>query len=94
MTTITDTIAGVLRAHRSVTGVMTKRLDGIVGCRCMNRVFFSGEDYPSHLAEVIAAAIEPEIRADECRKAAEEVENVADVLYLQWRADQREKATT
>lgn len=59
MTAITDTIAGVLRDH----GIEGPWIDQDADCICGEMV----HDYDTHLAEAIAAAIEPEIRADECR---------------------------
>lgn len=82
MTAITDKITEVLREH-AVTFASVLMIE----CRCG----WFGLGHRSHVAEAIAPAIEPEIRADECRKAADEVENAADVLYLRYRADQYEK---
>lgn len=47
----------VLAAHLPVIGRFMQ-LNGIVGCQCMDRVFFAGqEDYPSHLAAVLEAEV-------------------------------------
>lgn len=73
-------VAEAVREHRPVLG---RGLTSPVGCGCMSRVFFKRqENYATHLAEAVVAALEAEMGLREERDMHDSADDTFPIARL------------